>query len=188
MIEKIDPQTQTMIDNIPVKTGKTLDEWHFILREAGLEKHGMIIKLLTDNYGISYGFANLIAILFRQQQAGGPKSDENLVDSQYEGSKAALRPIYESILAIVNSFGEDVVIAPKKAYVSLRRKKQFAIVQPTTLTRVDVGLNLKNAQASKRIEAGNIFNGMCSHLVKVQSAEEIDEELIDLLKTAYNQS
>lgn len=60
--------------------------------------------------------------------------------------------------------------------------------EATTLTRVDVGLNLKNVQVSNRIEAGNIFNGMCSHLVKVQSAEDIDEELTDLLKTAYDQS
>ena len=184
----VESQTQAMIDNLPVKTGKPLVDWFAIVRESSLDKHGMIIKLLTDDYKISYGFANLIATLYRQQQSGGPPTGHDLVEEQYKGVKAALQPLYASVLNAIQAFGDDVEIAPKKTYVSLRRHKQFAVVQPSTRTRLDIGLNVNDVSATSRLVAGNIFNGMCNHLVQVTSLEEIDSELIGWLKKAYEQA
>lgn len=188
MNRTIDPQTQAMIDNLPVKTGKSLDEWYDILSKTGIEKHGAIMKLLMESHGASYGFANLIANQFLQHQVRGAETDEDLVADQYKGAKADLKPVYDAILSAISAFGDDVVITPKKNYVSLRRKKQFAIVQPSTRTRIDIGLNMKDEPGTGRLERGNIFNGMCSHLVKVQSVVDIDHELIEWLYTAYNQA
>ena len=188
MSGSVDLQTQGMINNLFAKTRKSQSEWMEVVRESGLQKHGMIIKMVMGDFGISYGFANLIATLYRQQQTCGPASEIDLVEDQYAGAKADLRPIYEAILQSVLSFGNDIEIAPKKTYVSLRRHKQFAIVQPSTRTRLDIGLNLKNVQATDRLSGGNVFNGMCTHLVKVTSVEEIDRELIGWLKLAYDQS
>lgn len=75
---------------------------------------------------------------------------------QYAGDKSGLRPIYEAVVAAVRTFGDDVEIAPKKTSVSLRRSKQFALVQPSTRTRVDLGIQLKGvepAKAAARIRA-----------------------------------
>ena len=164
-----DPQVQTMIDNMPDKTGKSLHAWFKVIAAAGLEKHGEIMKLLKGEYHVTHGFANTIAILYRQQAAGGPPSEADLVAGQYAGAKASLKPIYEAVLAAVNGFGQDVEIAPKKSYVSLRRRKQFAIVQPSTKTRVDLGLNLKDAEPFGRLQGGNAFGGMCNHKVAITS-------------------
>ena len=183
-----DPQVQTMIDNMPDKTGKSLDEWFTVIAAAGLEKHGEIMKLLKGEYSVTHGFANTIAILYRQQAAGGPPPEADLVAGQYAGAKAGLKPIYEAILAAVNGFGQDVEIAPKKSYVSLRRKKQFAIVQPSTKTRVDLGLNLKDIKTAGRLQSGNAFGGMCSYKVAITSPDEIDAELIAWLNQAYEQA
>jgi hypothetical protein len=128
MSANVDPQTQTMINNMPDKTGKSLDEWFSVLTLTGLEKHGDMMKFLKGEHGVSHGFANTITILYRQQAAGGPLTEAALIANQYAGAKADLKPIYEAILTAVNRFGKDVEIAPKKSYVSLRRKKQFAIV------------------------------------------------------------
>ena len=130
MSNEIDPQAETMINNMPEKTGKSLTEWYQVIAEAGLEKHGDIMKLLKGQYGVTHGFANMISILYRQQLAGGPPSTDELVEAQYAGAKEALRPIYEAVITAVSAFGPDVELAPKKSYVSLRRSKQFAIVQP----------------------------------------------------------
>lgn len=183
-----DPQVQTMIDNMPDKTGKSLEEWFEVITAAGLEKHGDIMALLKGAHGVTHGFANTIAILYRQQAAGGPPAAADLVAAQYAGDKAALTPIYQAILDVVNGFGPDVEIAPKKSYVSLRRKKQFAVVQPSTKTRVDVGLNLKDAPPTERLQGGGAFGGMCSHKVAISSPDEIDAEVIAWLNQAYQQA
>lgn len=183
-----DSQLQTMIDNMPDKTGKSLQEWCKIIATAELEKHGEIMKLLKGEYGVTHGFANTIAILYRQQAVGGPPAEDDLVAEQYAGAKAGLKPIYEAVLAVVQGFGADVEIAPKKTYISLRRKKQFAIIQASTKTRIDLGLNLKDVEPAGRLQGGNVFSGMCSHKVSITALDEIDAELTAWLKHAYEQA
>ena len=188
MSDKQDPQLQTMIRNMPEKTGKSLDEWFKVIAAVDVEKHCEIMNLLKGDYGVTHGFANTIALLYRQQAAGGPPADHDLVAEQYAGDKAGLKPIYAAVLAAVSGFGSDVEIAPKKSYVSLRRKKQFAIIQPSTRTRVDVGLNLKDVESTGRLKGGDAFGGMCSHKVALSSSDEVDAELIAWLSQAYGQA
>ncbi len=108
-----------------------------------------------------------------------------LVDNQYSGAKSELRPIYEAIVSAVSDFGDDVEIAPKKAYVSLRRSKQFGLIQPSTKTRVDVGIILKGFEPEGRLEASGSFNSMCSHRVRITDPAEVNAELFNWLKKAY---
>jgi predicted transport protein len=188
MSDSMDPQLKTMINNMPEKTGKSLEEWYPIIAATGLEKHGDVLKLLKSEYGVTHGFANTIAILYRQQAAGGPPPEADLVAAQYTGAKAGLRPVYDAVLTAVSQFGPDVSVAPKKSYVSLRRNKQFAIVQPATRDRVDLGLNLKGAEPTDRLEGGNVFSGMCTHRVRLTSPADLDEEVMGWLRAAYEQA
>lgn len=188
MTNQVDPQLQTMIDNIPQKTCKSLEEWFEIITGKGFEKHGEIMKLLKGEQGVTHGYANTISILYRQRAAGGPPPPEDLVSAQYAGPKEMLRPVYEAVLEAVQAFGDDVEVAPKKTYVSLRRSKQFAIVQPSTRTRVDLGLNLKGVEPGGRLEGGNVFSGMCTHRVRLESPEELDGQVKDWLRQAYEQA
>lgn len=188
MTTPIDPQLQTMIDNMPEKTGRSLTEWYEILDRAQLDKHGDMLKLLKGEHGVTHGYANTISILYRQQSTGGPPAEENLIDQQFAGAKADLRPVYDAVIAAVSQFGSDVEIAPKKTYVSLRRSKQFAIVQAATKNRVDLGLNLKEVDPTDRLEGGNVFGGMCTHRVKLSSTSDLDETVISWLKQAYDQA
>ena len=146
------------------------------------------MKILKGEHGVTHGYANTIAILFRDQAAGGSPAEEDLVSAQYKGPKAGLKSVYEALLTDVSKLGSDVEIAPKKSYVSFRRKKQFAIVQPTTTTRIDLGLNLKGVDATERLEGGKVFSGMCTHKVKLSSVNDIDKDVINWLKQAYDQS
>jgi predicted transport protein len=188
MTNQVDPQLQAMIDNMPQKTGKSIKEWFEIIAVKGPEKHGDIMKLLKGEHGITHGYANTISILYRQQATGGPPPPEDLVSAQYAGPKEALRPVYEAVLAAVQTFGDDVEIASKKTYLSLRRSKQFAIVQASTRTRVDLGLNLKGVEPGERLEGGNVFSGMCTHRVRLESSMEVDDQVKNWLKQAYEQA
>jgi hypothetical protein len=181
----IDPQLQTMIDNMPEKTGKSLEAWCAEIQKTGLEKHGEIMKLLKDEHGVTHGFANTITILYRQHAEGGPPAEEDLVAAQYAGPKAGLKPIYDDVIKTVESFGKDVEVAPKRTYVSLRRSKQFGLVQPSTKTRLDIGLNLKDVEPQGKLEAGGSFNAMCTHRIRIEEPGDFDAEVKDWLKKAY---
>jgi hypothetical protein len=178
---------ETMIANLPEQTGKTLDQWIAVVRKSGLEKHGQIVTMLKGDHGITHGYANLIAHSALKSDAASVAAEgTDLVDAQYSGEKAGLRAIHDRIMDAVDGFGDDVEVAPKKAYVSLRRKKQFALVQPTTKTRVDVGLTLTGVEPAGRLEASGSFNAMCSHRVRIGAADEVDAALIAWLRQAYD--
>ncbi|MFK8016559.1 MAG: DUF4287 domain-containing protein [Gammaproteobacteria bacterium] len=177
-----DEMAATMLRNLPDKTGKSLKEWHKLLKQSSLEKHGELVKFLKTDHGVTHGFANLIVVKFRDS---GTQSTDDLVDAQYAGAKSDLKPIYDALVKAVQGFGSDVELAPKKAYVSLRRKKQFGLIQPSTKTRVDVGMNLGAAKSTKRLEKSGSFNAMVSHRVRIESVDDIDQQLIGWLKKAY---
>ena len=175
---------EKMIANLEKNTGKPLAHWIEVVKQSGLEKHGGMIKFLKEEHGFTHGFANLVAHKARQSDARSAENTDVLVDNQYSG-KENLRPIYDALIAQVQKFGADIEIAPKKTYVSLRRKKQFALVQPSTKTRVDVGLNLKGVDPDGVLEESGSFNSMCTHRVRVTSEEDVNTQLIDWLKEAY---
>ena len=180
-----DPYVQTMIENMPEKTGKSLEAWFTLLKQENLKSHGQIMDRLKKGHGVSHGYANTISLLFRQKQAGGPPTEDELVANQY-AKKADLRPIYERLIEEALSFGDDVEVAPKKSYVSLRRAKQFAIIQPSTKTRMDLGLNLDSeVKASGVLIEGDRWSGMCSHRIEIHSPDEVTDEVRQWLKTAY---
>ena len=184
MAKSPEEMAEAMINNMEAKTGKPLPEWIKIVQSSGLEKHGQVVKMLKGDHGVTHGFANLIA--HKSKDAGQPPVEKtDLVSAQYAGSKAALRPIYDALLAMINEFGEDVEIAPKKSYVSLRRNKQFGLIQPSTKTRVDVGINIKGKEATERLENSGSFNSMVSHRVRLSDATDVDAELAGWLREAY---
>jgi len=188
MADKIDEATQNMIKNLEEKYGKSLDEWVAIVNASGAEKVKEQINFLKAEHGLTYGYANLIALTAKDRsgQAASARGEVDLVGDQYAGDKAALRPIYDAIIAKVNKFGKDVEVSPKRTYVSLRRNKQFAIVQPSTKTRVDVGLNLKGVEPQGNLEAAGSFNAMCTHRMRLESKADVTDELVGWLKAAYD--
>lgn len=187
MTDKIQRAEESMVRNLEEKTGRSMDEWIAIARASGAAKHGEIVKYLKGEHALGHGYASLVA--HRTAAAAAPAATEDdLVAKQYSGAKAALEPIYQKLVAEVSAFGDDVEIAPKKAYVSLRRKKQFALVQPSTADRLDVGINLKGVEPDGRLETSGSFNAMVSHRVRVHDREEVDEELVGWLRRAYDAS
>lgn len=179
---------QSMIANMPEKTGKSMPAWFALLKAAKLTKHAEIMHLLKDQHGLTHGFANAIALFYREELDGGPPSDADLVDAQYSGAKAALRPIYDQLIEGLLALGDDVQIAPKKAYVSIRRKKQFAIIQPSTKTRVDLGINAKSLKAAGQLEQAGSFNSMVNFRVRLSNPVDTSPQLFEWLKAAYQEA
>ena len=172
--------TASMIANMPEKTGKPLDQWLAIVAKSGLDKHGKIVAMLKGDHGMGHGYANLVA-----SKALESGEEVDLVAAQYSGAKADLKPIHDAIVAYAKSLGSDIEIAPKKTSVSLRRKKQFALITPATKTRVDLGLALKGDEPHGRLEKGD---AMCSHRVRLESVDDFDAGVQVWMAEAYSRS
>jgi len=184
----LDKALQTQITNVQTRTGKTLDQLFAVLDQSGLEKFGQMRDHLKTDLGMGHGDANLVVTLYNQSKqstvAGAVAAGDDPLDDIYAGPKAHLRPIHEALMMAIVRFG-DFEIAPKKAYVSLRRKKQFATIGPATKTRVEVGLNMKGLEATDRLTALPA-GGMCQYKVNVTDAKEVDKELIGWIKAAFD--
>ena len=180
----MDKAEQTMLDNLIKNTGKTLEEWIEIVKKENFEKHGQILKFLKENHGFTHGFANLVAMKARKADAGSVENKDDLIESQYQG-KEHFKPLYEKLVSVIRKFGSDVELAPKKAYVSVRRKKQFALLQPATKIRFEVGIILKGVEGKGKLEEIRTANAMCTHKINLSDVSDVDDEVIDWLKDAY---
>lgn len=176
-----------MIENLPKNTGKTLGQWIDIVTKENLPKHGEIIKFLKDQHSLTHGFANLIAHKAKGSDADSAGNVDDLITKQYQG-REHLKPLYDKLMAAIQAFGTDIDVAPKNAYVSLRRKKQFAILQPATKTRFEIGINLKGQDPTERLVAMTSANAMCSHKINLADIRDIDNEVITWLKQAYDKA
>lgn len=174
----------TMLENLRKNTGKSLEEWIEIVNKEKFEKHGEIIKYLKEKHGFSHGFANMVAHKAKSSDSGSKDNKDELVDNQYKG-REHFRPIYNQLISEIKKFGNDIEIAPKNAYVSLRRKKQFAILQPATKTRYEIGINLKGEPPKGILELEKKANSMCSHIIKIEEQIVNYTEIVEWLKKAY---
>lgn len=172
----------SMIQNLEAKTGRSMAEWIAIARGPGLTKHSEVVAHLKAEHGLTHGYANQIALRALKPDDAPAEGSDGLVDAQYAGAKAAMRPLYDKMVAIMTALGPDVEVSPKKTCVSLRRSKQFALIQPTA-QRLDVGIILKGVPAAGRLEQSPTT--MCTHRVKVSSEAEMDAEFAGWLRRAY---
>lgn len=185
--ESLDKASATQIANIEKSTGKKLSEWIVIVNNSHLQKHGELVSFLKENYGFTHGNANMVVHYAKQSHAGAEENETDWIAEQYK-AKENLKPWYDKIMTEVHKFGNDVEVVPKKAYVSLRRKKQFAIIQPSTKDRLDVGLNIKGVEPSGNVTAAGSWNAMCTHRIKVEDEKTINNDLINWIKQAYEQA
>lgn len=179
----------TQIANIERKTGRSLAQLRAAIAGCGKAKHGEIRSWLMETYGLGHGDANTlthVALASDGESAAKARgsSTDDVVREIYSGKKEHLRPIHDKLMKAIGGFGEFEV-APKKGYVSLRRKKQFAMLGPKTNDRFELGLNIKGDVRDPRVKALPP-GGMCQYVVPLTSADQVDATLIAIVKVAYD--
>lgn len=180
----VDKAIETQLSNIEKKTGKTRAALGQEILAQGLSKHGEMVGWVKAAYGLGHGDANTLVHVSRKSAEASPASSGDILDQIYTGPKAGQRAIHERLLRDVATFGA-FEIAPKKGYVSLRRKKQFAMLGPKTNTRLELGLNLKEDVDHPRMKAA-APGGMCQYIVSLEAADQVDAALVALMRRAYD--
>ena len=176
-----------MIENLKINTGKSLEQWIAIVKAEKFSKHGEIMKFLKQEHSFTHGFANLVALKARGSDADSFKNKDDLINLQYKG-KEHFKPLYDKLINEISQFGNNIEISPKKSYVSLRTKKQFAILNPATKSRFEVGLIIKDQKEEGILQEIKTSNSMCSHKINLSSIEQIDSEVLNWVKVAYKKS
>lgn len=175
-----DKALATQIVNIETKTGKRLGALVNEVLAQGLTKHSDMVSWAKQAFALGHGDANTLVHLARKPAAS---ADADVLGEIYSGAKAGLRPIHDRLMASINGFGAFET-APKKGYVSLRRKKQFAMLGPKTNSRFELGLNLKDDISHPRMKAVPP-GGMCQYVVSLEAPEQIDDALVAIIRKAF---
>jgi Domain of unknown function (DUF4287)/Domain of unknown function (DUF5655) len=173
---------QTQIRNIEEAYGEPLDHWFAVIDASTLTNHHQMVAMLKEDHGLAHGAAHRVALLARDR--GSPTEAHDPADALYTGPKAAVRPLHDAVMGAVRDLG-TVDVVPKKGYLSLRCSKQFAMLQPSTTGRLDLGLVLPGITARVRLEPPGSFNRLFTHRVRLTAVTDIDDELRGWLAIAY---
>ncbi len=189
-----DPQAAviTQLKNIQARTGKTIAELHAAIRASGLAKHGEKRSWLMEHFKLGYGDANTVVHLLDKPlpPLDGTATAEPIasagdpLDAIYSGAKAHLLPLHEKLQARIAALGPHER-APKKTYISLRRKKQFAMLGPATKDLLELGLNIKDLPTDPRLKP-QPPGKMCNYTVRFGTDAEIDATLMGWVKAAFD--
>jgi hypothetical protein len=185
----MDKAVMTQLANIEKKTGKSVAQLTEAIRNCGKAKHGEIRTWLKETYGLGHGDANTLTHVAlasdgeRAAKAAGATTDD-VLDGIYTEKKAHMRPIHDKLMKAITAFGE-FEIAPKKGYVSLRRKKQFAMLGPKTNERFELGINLRDEVSHPLVKAVPP-GGMCQYVAALTSEKDVDAGLVAIVRRAYD--
>jgi hypothetical protein len=176
---------QSYLENIKAKTGKTPDDFRVLAKEQGLTKAREVYDWLKKDFGLGYGHAGAIWYLIGHADDVKATSEDRLA-KLFAGKKAVWRKPYDALAVKIAKLGSDVEIAPNLSYINVKRNgKKFAILQPASAERLDIGIKLKGAKPTKRFEAAGSWNPMVTHRVRITDPKQIDKNVLAWLKLAY---
>ena len=176
-------------DSMKERTGKTLEEWVEVVKVSGIDPldQKSVRNWLKSEHGILQNSQWAIADAAARAAGWVRPSVEGYIDAQYQGEKAVLRPIFDALREIIEGLGEDVAVEGRGGYTPFVRKRQFIAVQASSKTRVDLGLRFKEAPESALLSTSSL-PGQSTHKVGLSSVEDITDELVGLIRLAYEQN
>lgn len=171
------------------RTGRTLEEWVALVQDSGIDplEQNTVRRWLKTEHGVLQNSQWAIADAAARAAGWTPPTVEEYIDQQYAGPKAELRPIFDRLRTVIESFGDDVKVEGRKTYIPFVRRRQFAAVAAATQTRVDVGLRYTDAPVSELLVPAKA-PGQATHKLSLTSVDEITGKVEELLRAAYDQN
>ena len=178
----------SVTDSMKERTGKTLEEWVAAVQSTGIDALDQkAVRNWLKDQGVLQNSQWTIADAAARAAGWERPSVEGYIDSQYVGEKASLRAIFDALREIIVGLGEDVSVEGRGGYTPFVRKRQFAAVRASTKTRVDLGLRFRQAPDSELLSTTSL-PGQSTHKLGLTSAEQITDEVRDLIRLAYEQN
>jgi hypothetical protein len=186
--------TQKWITELKQKSGRSLEEWLALIKKKGPKDEKARREWLKTEHGLGTNYAGWLAASAdgKNNELSDPEeyltAAEGYVETMFSGAKAALRPIYNALLKLGLTLGKDVKACPCQTIVPLYRRHVFAQIKPSTRTRIDLGFALGDLKGAGRlIETGGFAKkDRITHRIEITSPEDIDDEVKQWLKSAYD--
>ena len=178
----------SVTDSMKERTGKTLEEWVAAVQATKIDPlNQKAVRNWLKAQGVLQNSQWAIADAAARAAGWERPSVEGYINSQYQGEKAALRPIFDALREIIEGLGEDVTAEGRGGYTPFVRKRQFVAIQASTKTRVDLGLRFRQAPDSALLSTTSL-PGQSTHKLGLSSVDEITDEVKDLVRLAYEQN
>jgi len=183
----------SVIAGMKQKTGRSLDEWVSLAKKHGPSSEKERTAWLKSEHKLGTNYATWIA----QRSVGKADVSEDpnkyldlapaYVDKMFAGPKEHLRAIYDEILAFAKTLGPDIRVSPCQTFIPIYRNHVIAQVKPTTRTRIDLGLALRDTKTPKRLinTGGFEKKDRITHRIEISSADDFDDEARRWMKKAY---
>ena len=171
------------------RTGRSLEEWVALVQKSGIDPLDQLAvrRWLKNEHGVlqnsRWAIASNAAVA-----AGWQRPDvESYIDSQYEGAKAGLRPIFDALREIIEDFGDDISAEGRKTYTPFVRRRQFVAIAAATASRVDVGLRYTDPPVSPLLKSATA-PGQATHKLSLTNPAGITKDVEHLLRLSYEQN
>jgi Domain of unknown function (DUF5655) len=167
------------------QTGTGLEVWSELIRKRSFADARDLRAWLSKQQVTGYAQSLLVV-----EQFGYPDfvaaTAEQLSDAQYAGSPD-LRRIYDAIIDAATRCGELVIQARKTDLSLVSARRTFARVQPTSKSRVILGLRLDSRRPRGRLRPSTIHETMRLQMA-LTAPGDVDAEVQDWLRQAYEEN
>jgi effector-binding domain-containing protein len=184
---------RSVITGMKTKTGRSLEEWLRFVNSKGPTSEKERRAWLKTEHGLGTNYAAWIAARSAGKEDDGENPEQYLqhaqdyVDRMFAGPKEHLHEIYDEILTYAKTLGKDIRVSPCRTIVPIYRSHVIAQVKPTTRTRLDLGLALKDTKAPKRLidTGGFAKKDRITHRIEISKPADFDQEARRWLRVAY---
>jgi|SRR5271166_1749992 len=175
------------------KTGRSIDEWVRHVKQHGPADQKQRAAWLKKEHELGTNYASWIAGKSVGKSEATEDAEEYLkqaedyVDKMFDGPKEHLRAIYDEILTFAKTLGPGIRVSPCKTFVPVYRNHVIAQIKPTTRTRIDLGLALRDTKTPKRlIDTGGFEKkDRITHRIEITKSEDFDDEAKQWMHKAY---
>ncbi len=171
--------------NLSKESGKTLESWMKIIKDSGFKNRNEILDWLKSMYDFGHVNASLLAGVYMNNGNPVYQNETGLLTDQFV-KKEHLKPLYGHLMQTVLEKIPETHIEIKKTYTSLNAKREFAAIGiKSKEIRLAMDLNGEPDGVLFHKTTGIGCMPRISHMVKIVGESQINNDLINNLKTAY---
>ncbi len=177
-----------VIENLPAKTGKTLEEWVRLVKNEAPADKKLRLDWLKNTYRLGHIQANIILSIADTGKSTYADAG-SLMQNLFAGENTGAAPLYQLMRKLAASIGSDIKVSVNRTYISFKRKQVFMTLKPVKGVLI-IGMALPEEIENDRLTRAR-FLGTPHRInlqVSVREPGEVDGDLKFLIKKAYEGS